>query len=71
MKDSVAAVRYFFNTNHLPPQWKATFITLVPKVKGPTSAKDFRTISLCNLCYKVVSMILVNRLKGVAFDYRA
>ena len=63
--DFVAAVRHFCNTNNLPPQWKSIFITIIPKVKGPTTAKEFRPISLCNVCYKTISKILVNRLKYV------
>ena len=64
-EDLIAAMRHFFDTNHLLPQWKSTFITLVPKIKGPRMAKNFWPISLCNVYYKIVSEILVNRLKGV------
>ena len=51
--DFVASVKHLFDTFHLPPQWKATFIALIPKIKSPSVAKDYRPISLCNACYKV------------------
>ena len=42
-----------------------TNITLVPKVKNPTKMKNFRPINLSNVCYKLVSKVLANRLKAI------
>jgi hypothetical protein len=41
----------------------STFLALIPKVNKPVSFDDYRSISLCNLIYKVISKILANRIK--------
>lgn len=56
------AVLDFFNTGRLLKQLNATTITLIPKVKNPTSVNEFRPISCCNTLYKCISKMLCNRL---------
>ena len=45
------------------PALNSTFITLIPKTDRPVNFVDFRPISLCNLCYKLISKIAAMRLK--------
>lgn len=46
-------------------QINSTLVTLIPKVKEPRLVSDFRPISLCNVLYKVISKVLINRLKPI------
>jgi hypothetical protein len=43
----------------------ATFLTLIPKENKPDSFDEFHPISLCNLCYKIISQIIANQLKPI------
>ncbi|PKI45619.1 hypothetical protein CRG98_033935 [Punica granatum] len=50
----ISAVQNFFSSGKILKEWNTTFITLVPKLKKASTFKDFRPISLCNVCYKVI-----------------
>lgn len=61
----VTEVQSFFRTNSFPRDWNHMNLCLIPKIDKPKTTKDFRPISLCNVLYKVISKILVHRLKPV------
>lgn len=42
-----------------------TFLALIPKKRSPQEMGDFRPIALCNTAYKIVTKIIVNKLKWI------
>lgn len=45
-----------------------TLIVLIPKIENPLRFKDLRPISLCNVAYKVITKVLVNRFRPLLND---
>ena len=43
----------------------STNIVLIPKVKRPEEVGQFRLISCCNFVYKIISKVMVNRMKPI------
>ncbi|KAF7150605.1 hypothetical protein RHSIM_Rhsim02G0226500 [Rhododendron simsii] len=66
--DIVQASLAFFESGFMLKELNQTLITLIPKVPNPQCVSDFRPISLCNVLYKVLSKVLVNRLRLVLRD---
>ncbi|KAL6203603.1 hypothetical protein ACLB2K_027303 [Fragaria x ananassa] len=63
-KDDIAKmVKECFDKCELPENLNNTLIALIPKVASPLSMKQMQPISLCNTLYKVVSKIIVQRLR--------
>lgn len=65
VKDEVLAV---LNGGDMPQGWNDTVVVLIPKTKQPDTLKDLRPISLCNVAYKLISKVIVNRLKVVLLE---
>lgn len=61
--DIVAEVKNFFITSKMPTSVNNTNLCLIPKITNPSTFSDYRPIGLCNVFYKIISKILVQRLK--------
>ena len=61
--DVIAAVLGFLNSGTMLPEINYTHIVLIPKIKVLERMFDYKPISLCNVIYKIISKVLVNRLK--------
>ena len=57
------SVQQFFLCSFLPATTNATILTLVPKHTGASLITEYRPISCLNTVYKVISRMLVKRLK--------
>lgn len=53
----------FFLQNYIPHDWGTTLLCVIPKIENAHKANHFRPLGLCNTFYKILSKILVNRLK--------
>ena len=61
--DVVKAVTSFFILGSMPKEVNCSLIVLIPKISNPTSVNHFRPISLCNMVYKIISKLLVDKLR--------
>ncbi|GAU22005.1 hypothetical protein TSUD_111440, partial [Trifolium subterraneum] len=61
--DIFSAASIWLERGYFPTSLNETNICLIPKCDNPTSMKDLRPISLCNVLYKMISKVLANRLK--------
>ena len=60
---AVLATQNFFRDGWLLRNLNQTFISLIPKKPGACNFNQFHPIGLCNVCYKVISKILVKRMR--------
>ena len=61
--DVTNAMLDFLNNGYMLKSLNFIHIALIPKVKSPKSMTQFRPISLCNVLYKIISKVLVNKMK--------
>ena len=59
----VKEVTNIFSSGKMPRYLNKTLISLIPKCIGPETLNQYRPISLCNTVYKVVTRIIVNRIR--------
>lgn len=55
----------FILQTHLPKAFSADSITLIPKNHNPQDLNDYLRIYLIGIIYRIISKLLVERLKGV------
>lgn len=61
----MVSIKNFFAYAFLPSTANATILTLVSKFPGASKITAFRPISCLNTIYKVISRLLVKRLKPI------
>ena len=52
-----------FEAKTVPEYLNETLISLIPKTQSPESLNNYRPISLCNTIYKVITKIIVGRIR--------
>jgi hypothetical protein len=61
----VKEVSHIFSSQRMPEYLHKTLISLIPKCQGPETFNQFRPISLCNTVYKIVTKIIMSRLRPI------
>lgn len=67
-EDFFQLVHGFFSSSFILRKLNYTNIALILKVQQPSKVTQFRPFSLCNFAYKVISQVMINRLKGCLID---
>ena len=60
-----SASSQWLSTDAFPLGLNNTLIVLIPNFENPSSMKELRTISLCNVLYKLIAKVLDNHMKYV------
>lgn len=55
----------FFDWDRSLEEMNETDIVLIPKIDRFEWVSQFRPISLCNFAYKIISKMIVNRMKNI------
>ena len=64
VKNSVCEeIKEIFMHGVVPSYLNETLIALIPKCQNPESLSNYRPFNLCNLIYKVISKIIVARIR--------
>ena len=56
-------VKDFFYNGYILKEINKMFLTLIPNFENPQSTNHFKSISLCNVYYKIKAKILIDRIK--------
>lgn len=64
-----SSVKYFFykafQDHQIDPSINTIYICLIPKKDNASTISQYRPISLCNTIYKIITKIIMNRLKPI------
>lgn len=52
-----------FSSHSVDPRVNSTYLCLIPKCKNATNFKNFRPVGLYNTKYKIITKIIINRIK--------
>lgn len=63
--DVIKTAQTFFMEGVMLPKHNIINIALIPKVDNQSKVSQFISISLCNVIYKLISKIILERLKKV------
>ncbi|GJY52481.1 putative reverse transcriptase domain-containing protein [Tanacetum coccineum] len=66
--DLCKAVKEFFRSGKLLKEVNSIVIALVPKSPTPKMVSDYRPIACCNVIYKIISKVIVGRIKNCLGD---
>ncbi|XP_059284882.1 uncharacterized protein LOC132038189 [Lycium ferocissimum] len=64
-QDITEVVIHFFKNGKMLKEINSTTVTLVPKVANPNYVKDYKPIASCTTLYKLISKVLMVRIKTV------
>ncbi|KAL2246969.1 UNVERIFIED_CONTAM: hypothetical protein Sindi_2549200 [Sesamum indicum] len=64
-QEVTSAVLDFFSIGRLLKQINTTIFALIPKVHSPMTVSDFRPIAWCNVLYKIITKLIVQRLSVI------
>nr|GEW69226.1 hypothetical protein [Tanacetum cinerariifolium] len=67
-EDLCKAVKEFFISCKLLKEVNSIIVVLVPKSSTPKLVSDYRPIACCNVVYKIISKIIVGRIKNFLGD---
>ena len=62
-KSVVDVVKKVFEDKVVPDYLNRTLIALIQKIQSPETLNNYRPISLCNTVYKIITKIIVARLR--------
>ena len=65
---TAAASLHFLNSGFPLKELNKTSVAMIPKVDCPKTVSQFWPISFCNVAYKIISEVIVNRLRAVLSD---